>query len=64
MLTPSIKSQLIYPPSLKEELIDMGYTIDVGETALEEVTLYKEDLVAYIREVLIVLKSPFERIKP
>ena len=52
MLTPSIKSQFTYPPSLKEELIDMGYIIDVGETFLDEVALYKQDPVAYICEIL------------
>ena len=52
MLTPSPRSPFTYPPGLKEELLDMGYVIDIGETLLEKVVLFKRDPRAYLREVL------------
>ncbi|MDH5462528.1 MAG: alkaline phosphatase family protein [Candidatus Bathyarchaeota archaeon] len=35
MLTPSLKSSFTYPSSLKEELLDLGYQIDLGGTLLD-----------------------------
>ena len=52
MLTPSARSRFTYPPGLREELLDMGYMIDIGETMLEKVMLFKRSPEAYLREVV------------
>ena len=52
LLTPSPRSPFTHPPGLREELLDMGYVIDIGETLLEKVVLFKRDPRAYLQEVL------------
>jgi len=60
MLTPSLRSRFTYPPNLKEELLDLGYMIDIGETLLEKVTLFKHDPKAYLQEVIKMVRKRVE----
>jgi len=63
MLTPSLRSQFTYPPGLRDELLGMGYRIDVGATMLEKVLLFKRNPGAYVAEVLGVLEKRLEAAK-
>ena len=51
LLTPSTKSDFTYPRSLKDELLDMGYRIDVG-TPIDRMLLFREDPIKLLKEFL------------
>ena len=54
MLTPSTKSNFTFPRSLKDELLDLGYVIDVADTMLDEILAFKADefgMLSRIRKV-------------
>ena len=58
MLTPSLKSNFTYPSSIKEELIELGYSIDIGDF-MDHVTALKYDPAKYIERLkkLIALRT-------
>lgn len=50
LLTPSLKSDFTYPASIKEELIRLGYRIDVGDF-MDHVVALKHNPIKYIEEL-------------
>ncbi|MFQ6126796.1 MAG: alkaline phosphatase family protein, partial [Candidatus Heimdallarchaeota archaeon] len=55
MLTPGLKSNFTYPRDLKDELIDLGYKIDVTDTMAEMASLYKsgeKEMLIKLRELI------------
>ena len=60
MLTPSSRSSFTYPPSLKRELLDMGYVIDIGETLLDKVMRFKRSPAMFLAEVMEMVRRRAE----
>ena len=50
-LTPNIKSDFTYPKGLKDELLEMGYRIDIGNTLLDKVLLFNESPLSFLKAV-------------
>jgi len=55
-LSPSTRSNFTYPRGLKEELLEMGYRIDVGDTALDRIMLFKQSPLRFIGEFTSLIR--------
>lgn len=54
MLTPGAKSNFTFPRGLKDELLDLGYEIDVADTMLDNILAFKANkfkMLSRIREI-------------
>jgi len=56
LLTPSVRSDFTYPAGLKEELLDMGYKIDLGSTSLDKVLLFKRNPIEFLRKAIELVR--------
>jgi len=57
MLTPSLRSEFTYPKELKEDLLDLNYQIDIGETMLEKIISFKRGKIQMLKEVEALVES-------
>jgi len=51
MLTPNLNSDFVYPKELKDDLLDLNYQIDIGDTMLEQITSFKQSKIGLLNEI-------------
>ena len=51
MLTPSINSDFVYPKKAKDDLLNLNYKIDIGETMLEQITSFKKSQIGMLSKL-------------
>ena len=56
-LTPSLKSNFTYPRNLKDDLINLDYMIDIGDTMLDKILTFKSNKIKLLHEIREMIKK-------
>lgn len=57
MLTPSLRSDFTYPRNLKDELLELGYEIDVADTMLDRILAFKSDKIRMLSRTMEMIRK-------
>jgi len=57
VLTPSLRSNFTYPRDLKDELLELGYEIDVADTNLDEILAFKSDKIRFLSRIREIVEK-------